>query len=78
YKSLMKKLGLQGITVLSPSLFIKKAKNRGSKYKYVFVDEAHRLKQYFGKQARDLKHLVTDDGYTNELELIETFAYHLT
>lgn len=78
YKSLMNKLGLQGITVLSPSQFIKQAKSRGTKYKYVFVDEAHRLKQYFGKQARDLKHLVTDNGYTTELELIETFAYHLT
>ncbi|MFK4378482.1 DUF2075 family protein/predicted GIY-YIG superfamily endonuclease [Bacillus sp. RC218] len=78
YKSLMNKLGLQGITVLSPSQFIKLAKSRGTKYKYVFVDEAHRLKQYFGKQARDLKHLVTDNGYITELELIETFAYHLT
>lgn len=78
YKSLMNKLGLQNITVLSPSQFIKQAKSRGTKYKYVFVDEAHRLKQYFGKQARDLKHLVTDNGYTTELELIETFAYHLT
>ncbi|PEQ32286.1 DUF2075 domain-containing protein [Bacillus thuringiensis] len=78
YKSLMNKLGLQSITVLSPSQFIKQAKSRGTKYKYVFVDEAHRLKQYFGKQARDLKHLVTDNGYTTELELIETFAYHLT
>ncbi|HFK1549674.1 TPA: DNA/RNA helicase domain-containing protein [Bacillus albus] len=78
YKSLMNKLGLQSITVLSPSQFIKQAKGRGTKYKYVFVDEAHRLKQYFGKQARDLKHLVTDNGYTTELELIETFAYHLT
>ncbi|WP_426952421.1 DNA/RNA helicase domain-containing protein [Bacillus mycoides] len=78
YKSLMNKLGLQGITVLSPSQFIKQAKSRGTKYKYVFVDEAHRLKQYFGKQARDLKHLVSDNGFTTELELIETFAYHLT
>ncbi|MEK5115206.1 DUF2075 domain-containing protein [Bacillus sp. FSL R5-0677] len=78
YKSLMNKLGLQSITVLSPSQFIKQAKGRGTKYKYVFVDEAHRLKQYFGKQARDLKHLVTDNGYTTELELIETYAYHLT
>ncbi|KLA26174.1 DUF2075 domain-containing protein [Bacillus cereus] len=78
YKSLMNKLGLQSITVLSPSQFIKQAKSRGTKYKYVFVDEAHRLKQYFGKQARDLKHLVTDNGYTTELELIETCAYHLT
>lgn len=78
YKSLMNKLGLQSITVLSPSQFIKQAKSRGTKYKYVFVDEAHRLKQYFGKQARDLKHLVTDNGYTTDLELIETFAYHLT
>ncbi|MEC2439150.1 DUF2075 domain-containing protein [Bacillus cereus] len=78
YKSLMNKLGLQSITVLSPSQFIKQAKSRDTKYKYVFVDEAHRLKQYFGKQARDLKHLVTDNGYTTELELIETFAYHLT
>lgn len=74
YKSLMNKLGLQSITVLSPSQFIKQAKSRGTKYKYVFVDEAHRLKQYFGKQARDLKHLVTDNGYTTELELIETFV----
>ncbi|MED3025197.1 MULTISPECIES: DUF2075 domain-containing protein [Bacillus cereus group] len=78
YKSLMNKLGLQSIIVLSPSQFIKQAKSRGTKYKYVFVDEAHRLKQYFGKQARDLKHLVTDNGYTTELELIETYAYHLT
>ncbi|MCJ7989319.1 DUF2075 domain-containing protein [Priestia sp. OVS21] len=78
YKDLIRKVGLHGITVLSPSQFIKKAKGKGNKYKYVFVDEAHRLKQYFGKQARDMKHLITDDGYTTELELISDYAYHLT
>lgn len=78
YKDLIRKVGLQGITVLSPSQFIKKAKVKGDKFKYVFVDEAHRLKQYFGKQARDVKHLITADGHTTELELISDYAYHLT
>lgn len=78
YKELVRKVGLHGITVLSPSQFIKKAKGKDDKYKYVFVDESHRLKQYFGKQARDLKHLVIDDGFTTELELISGYAYHLT
>ncbi|SMQ60963.1 hypothetical protein SAMN05444673_0446 [Bacillus sp. OV166] len=78
YKDLIRKVGLHGITVLSPSQFVKKAKGKGDKYKYVFVDEAHRLKQYFGKQARDLKHLITADGHTTELELISDYAYHLT
>ncbi|MGG0506268.1 DNA/RNA helicase domain-containing protein [Priestia megaterium] len=78
YKDLIRKVGLHGITVLSPSQFIKKAKGKDDKYKYVFVDEAHRLKQYFSKQARDLRHLVTEDGYTTELELISEYAYHLT
>lgn len=78
YKDLIRKVGLHGITVLSPSHFIKKAKGRDTKYKYVFVDEAHRLKQYFGKQARDLKHLITSDGFTTELDLISNYAHHLT
>lgn len=78
YKDLIRKVGLHGITVLSPSQFIKKAKGKDDKYKYVFVDEAHRLKQYFGKQARDLKHLIHADGHTSELELISDYAYHLT
>lgn len=78
YQDLVRKVGLHGITVLSPSQFIKKAKARDGKYKYVFVDEAHRLKQHFGKQARELKHLITDDGYTTELQLISNYAYHLT
>ena len=78
YRDLIRKVGLHGITVVSPSQFIKKAKGKDDKYKYVLVDEAHRLKQYFGKQARDLKHLITADGYTTELELISDYAYHLT
>nr|WP_309543461.1 DNA/RNA helicase domain-containing protein [Cytobacillus firmus] len=78
YRDLIRKVGLHGITVLSPSQFIKKAKGKAYKYKYVFVDEAHRLKQYFGKQARDLKHLITENGHTTELELISNHAYHLT
>ncbi|KLK99934.1 hypothetical protein XJ18_08365 [Bacillus pumilus] len=78
YKDLIRKVGLHGITVLSPSQFIKKAKGKDDKYKYVFVDEAHRLKQYFGKQARDLKHLITADGHKTELELISDYSYHLT
>lgn len=78
YKDLIRKVGLHGITVLSPSQFIKKAKGKDDKFKYVFVDEAHRLKQYFGKQARDLQHLITADGHTTELELISDYAYHLT
>nr|WP_250886833.1 DNA/RNA helicase domain-containing protein [Bacillus sp. SM2101] len=78
YKNLIRRVGLHGISVLSPSQFINKAKGKGDKFKYVFVDEAHRLKQYFGKQARDLKHLITEDGHTTELELISNYAYHLT
>ncbi|MDM5309697.1 DUF2075 domain-containing protein [Peribacillus frigoritolerans] len=78
YQDLIRKVGLHGITVLSPSQFIKKAQGKDDKYKYVFVDESHRLKQYFGKQARDLKHLVTEDGLITELELISGYAYHLT
>lgn len=78
YKDLVRKVGLHGITVLSPSQFIKKAQGRENKFKYVFVDEAHRLKQYFSKQARDLKHLITPGGHTTELELIARYSYHLT
>lgn len=77
YKDLIRKVGLHGIEVFSPSQFIKKAKGKDYKYRYVFVDEAHRLKQYFGKQARDLKHLITADGHTTELELISDYTYHL-
>jgi uncharacterized protein len=78
YKELVRKVGLHGVSVLSPSQFINKAKRKNDKYKYVFVDEAHRLKQYFGKQARDLKHLTTPTGLTTELELISDYSYHLT
>lgn len=78
YKDLIRKVGLHGIKVLSPSQFIKQARGKDDRYKYFFVDESHRLKQFFGKQARDLKHLVTPHGFTTELELISEYAYHLT
>lgn len=78
YKKLIKQVGLHGINVLTPSQFIKAAKKRKTKFRYVFVEEAHRLKQYFGKQARELKHLLTNEGFTNELLLIEQFSNHLT
>lgn len=41
-------------------------------YKVLLVDEAHRLKQVYGRQMRELKHLVIDKeekNYTDELEL---------
>lgn len=64
YKELVRKIGLYSVSVLSTSQFINKAKRKNDKYKYVFVDEAHCLKQYFGKQAHDLKHLTTPTGLT--------------
>lgn len=77
YKELVRKVGLHGVSVLSPSQFINKEKKKNDEYKYVFVDEAHRLKQYFGKEARDLKHLTIPIGLTTELELISDYSYHL-
>ncbi|WP_235713409.1 DNA/RNA helicase domain-containing protein [Bacillus mycoides] len=73
YKLLIEKMGLRGIEVLTPAKFIKQNK----KYRYVFVDESHRLKQYFGKQAGFLNHIKTKDGWSNELERISNISYHL-
>jgi uncharacterized protein len=73
YKLLIKKIGLHGVEVLTPATFIKQNK----KYRYVFVDESHRLKQYFAKQAGFLNHIKTKNGWSNELEKISYLSYHL-
>lgn len=49
-----------------------------NKYDVLIVDEAHRLKSYFGKQAKDLKHLIKGNGeHTTELELAIKNSKHL-
>lgn len=74
FRKHFRQLGLHGVKVVSPSEFIKSNK----KYVYVFVDESHRLKRYFGKQAGSLKHLIDEDGsISNELELITKKSMHL-
>jgi DUF2075 family protein len=44
------------------------AKCEDKEIKLLIVDEAHRLKRFFSKQAKDLKHL--ENGKTTELEII--------
>lgn len=73
YKLLIRKIGLQGVQVFTPAKFI----NSNKSYRYVFVDESHRLKQYFGKQAGLLKHIKTADGWSNELDMISNISHHL-
>ncbi|WP_249264059.1 DNA/RNA helicase domain-containing protein [Bacillus wiedmannii] len=73
YKLLIRKVGLQGVQVFTPAKFI----NSNKSYRYVFVDESHRLKQYFGKQAGLLKHIKTADGWANELDMISNISHHL-
>lgn len=77
--SVYKTLALRTVKVFTPSEFI----NHSKKYDLVFVEESHRLKEFFAKQAKDLKHLQIKDnegkiiGTTNELEIIETYSQHL-
>ncbi len=51
------------------------AKVRDGHFDFLIVDEAHRLKQYFKKQAKDQKHL--HGGKTTELELALKRSKHL-
>lgn len=46
--------------------------------KFIIVDEAHRLKQYNGKHAKDLKHLIKGENkYITELEYLKSATNHL-
>lgn len=51
------------------------SKNLDEKYDLIIVDEAHRLKQHFNKQTKDLKHL--ENGKFTELDFAHKKSKHL-
>lgn len=78
YKKWIQAFGLKGIRVFTPTGFIKYSIKTREKTKYVFVDEAHRLKQFFPKQAYELSYLKAEGQIKNQLDLIEEYSKHLT
>lgn len=78
YMKWIKAFGLTGIRVFTPTAFIKNSIKTREKAKYVFVDEAHRLKQFFLKQAYELSYLKVEGQSKNQLDLIEEYSKHLT
>lgn len=60
------------VKVIKP---IDMSKDLETKYDLLIIDEAHRLKQHFNKQAKDLKHL--EEGKYTELDFAHKKSKHL-
>lgn len=70
FKRLLKRMKIK-VDVISGA-------NLTNKFDILIIDEAHRLKSYFSKQAKDLKHIIKGENeYTTELNLAIENSKHL-
>ena len=73
YKRIFKRLGINNKDMIITGTHISKMPRD-----ILLIDEAHRLKKYFSKQSKDLKHLRDgNDNYIDELELAYRNSKHL-